>query len=316
MEIISIVLSVYNEELGILEFSEKLFQSILKVQGYQFELIWVNDGSSDKSGEIIKEKILSIKSLNWKSKYIEFSKNFGHEAAMLAGIDHSNGSAVICMDTDMQHPPELIHELIHFYELGYSIVLPKRKHNPDTLVINRLSTNLFYRIINFLSPKVRFEQGISDFYLLKKEVISILKTEYRFSTRWIRGVIQDIGFKTIKFEYFAEGRKFGKSKYSLNKLFKLSFDAIFSFSFRPLHLAKYTSIIFLLSSILLAIYSLKNYLIGSKPPSGYTTIIIFISLAFTILFFILATISFYLEKLIAEIFKKPLYIIKNDYEKK
>lgn len=312
MKIITIVVSVFNEQEGIIHFSNDLFKTLSQIHNYKFEVLWVNDGSTDKSHLIIQREIISQFHGNIINKYIRFSKNFGHESAMLAGIDNSSGEVLICIDSDMQHPPSLIRKMLEIYEEGYEIVLPKRISNPDQSLIKNFVNYIFYKIINSLSEQIKLEEGVSDFFLISKDVIELFKHEYRFSARWIRGVIQSIGFSVTKVEYRAESRKYGNSKYDYRKLMSLSLDAIFSFSFKPMHVAKYISLIFIFLSISLGVYSFFEYFSGHNPPSGYTTIILFISLSFSLLFFILAIICFYIEKLIRETYKYPLYIIKSN----
>jgi len=311
MKIITIVVSVFNEQDGIIHFSNELFKTLSQINGYKFEVLWINDGSTDKSHHLLNTKIINHSSQEIVNKYIRFSKNFGHESAMLAGIDNSSGEALICIDSDMQHPPSLLRKMIEIYEEGYEIVLPKRISNPDENFIKNITNNIFYKTINYLSEQIKLEEGVSDFFLISNDVIKLFKNEYRFSTRWIRGVLQSIGFSVIKVEYEASSRIYGNSKYNFKKLLSLSLDAIFSFSFKPMHVAKYISLVFILFSVSLGLYSMFEYFQGLKPPSGYTTLILFISLSFSFLFFILSIISFYLEKLIMETYKTPLYIIKS-----
>jgi len=309
---ITIILSVYNEEEGILNFYNNLYVELIKLTQYHFNLIWINDGSTDNSQLIITKQILTNKNKNIQQNLIEFSKNFGHEAAMLCGIDNSNSEATIFMDTDLQHPPKLIAKLLTEYKNGYQIVLPKRTTNRGQGILKNHLSKLFYILLNRLSDNIVFEHGTSDFFLLSKPLISIFKKEYRFDTRFLRGFIQNAGFKKKIINYNAHERVYGESKYSIKKLLILSFDALFSFSFKPLRITRIIAVIYILFSFILGSYSLLKYIQDNNIPSGYTTIIIFLSISFSLIFFFISIASFYFEKTIDELRKKPSYIIKKN----
>jgi len=306
---ISIVISSYNEEAGILNFWKKL-QSILgNIPDTNFEVIWVNDGSSDKTQNRIKRIKSENSTVNIKNVSIEFSKNFGHEAAMIAGIDTATGDAVLCMDSDLQHPPEKIPEMINVFNSGADIVLMERNRRADNCLLKNFLSSLFYKVINLLSA-YKFHENSTDFFLISKRIIKIMKLNFRERNRFLRGFIQSIGFKKNIIKFDAPARIYGKSSYSYMCLFKLAFNAIFSFSNIPLRLSILVSIIFTFFTLVLGIYSLYMYFFGDKPPSGYTTIIIFLSASFSVLFVLVTILSLYFEKSIEETRQRPIYIIK------
>ncbi len=314
MKLISLVLPLYNEEQSIFAFWSELKRNLSGLPDYRFELLWINDGSTDKSGEILQTRILTDKGTNYAHKIVEFSRNFGHEAAMLAGLELSAGDAVICMDTDLQHPPQLISKMLDKFEQGAQIVLTIRKENKGQGLIKRVLSGLFYEIMNYLSEDYHFEKGASDFFLLDRQVVNAVKRYYKFSNLFIRGFIQNIGFKVEKIEYVAPPRIAGKSKYNFGKLLRLSMDAIFGFSFKPLRISRFFAVIYILFSLVLGAYTVYTYFWGEKPPSGYTTIVLFLSVSFAFLFSIISVLSFYFEKLIQEVRQKPNYIIKRIIE--
>ena len=306
---ISIVISVYNEEKGIFAFWKLLTKSLNQDHSICYELLWVNDGSTDNT-QIFIDKITSENSsplINFV--VIEFSKNFGHESAMIAGIDNATGDAVICMDSDGQHPPKEIHKMINAFLKGNEVVLMKRIDRKDSGLIKKSFSRLFYKIINFLSV-IKFEKNSTDFFLVSKRVAKVLKKNYRDQNRFIRGFVQSVGFSKTIITFSAPARLQGESNYSYWKLLKLAFSAIFSFSNKPLRISIGISILFILLTLALCGYTLYMYIYGSMVPSGYTTIIIFLSASFSTLFIALSVLSLYFEKLIKEVHKRPIYIIK------
>jgi len=312
--LISVVLSVYNEEHNLTEFWDKLRNVLTELARLNFELLWVDDGSTDKSTFILKNKIFKDRPKNVKHKLIVFTKNFGHEAAMQAGINYSTGDAIICMDTDMQNPPQLLTDMINRYSQGFEIVLMVKKENLGQRGFKKSASRIFYSILNSLSEEITFTKGASDFFLISKHVKLILEQEINYSIKFLRGIIQSLGFETAIIYYSAPKRYAGESKYSLKKLLELSLDAIFSFSYKPLRLSRLIALFYIFFSIVLSGYSVYQYFLGDKPPSGYTTIILFLSFSFAGLFIIISILSFYFEKLIEEVKKKPIFLIKEIIE--
>jgi dolichol-phosphate mannosyltransferase len=306
---ISIIVSLYNEEPGVLTFWNSLKQVLLKIKDINFEVIWVNDGSYDNTQTIIDQVAHKSSTKNIIHHSIEFSKNFGHEAAMIAGIDNAKGEAVICLDADGQHPPSEIPNMIALFHNNYDIVLMKRIQREDNSLIKKAISSLFYQIINTLSS-IKFQNDSSDFFLISQQVTKVLKSNYREHNRFIRGFIQSIGFSLTILPFYAPARIHGESNYSYKKLFKLALDAIFTFSFKPLRISIFFSVIFIFFTFILSIYSLYIYIYGNTPPSGYTTLVIFLSFSFSLLFSTLTILSLYFEKTIQEMRQRPIYIIK------
>lgn len=274
-----------------------------------YEVIFVNDGSCDNSLEILKDIAMRDENV----KIISLSKNYGHEAAMLAGIDHSSGDAVICMDADLQHPPSKIKEMLKKFQEGYEIINMVRVENKDAKLLKKITSKLFYRFLNKISP-AKFEPNASDFFLISKRISDILKTEFRERIRFLRGIIQIIGFKRTTIEFVAPKRAGGKSKYSIIKLFKFSLTAISSFSNIPLHLGIIASVIVGGFSVIVGIYSIIMKMLGYVPP-GYTTIVVLISFLFAIQFFLIGVIGQYLGYIYDENKRRPIYLIDKIIQK-
>lgn len=300
----SIIISVYNEEEMLEKFHQELSSALEPIEA-DFELIFVNDGSKDRSRQILQQLVEK----DQRIRAIHFSRNFGHDAAMLAGIDHCNGEAAICLDSDLQHPPTLIPQMLSLYQQGKDVVTMVRTERADGGFSKHLTSKLFYHIINRLSD-VPLEHGASDFFLISKKVIEVLQKDYRERTRFLRGIIQSIGFNKGSITYEAPSRAAGKSKYSLWKLLKLSFSAIASFSKTPLKIGIYLGLFFVLLSILLIIYSLVMWIVDT-PISGYTTLIIFLSAFAGIQLLVTGAIGYYIGFIFDEVKQRPLYIIQS-----
>lgn len=302
---ISIVLSVYNEEEGLKHLWSQFCEELNQINHY-FEVIFVNDGSTDNSQEIINNLKSSV---NIGIKSISFSRNFGHEAAMVAGLDYANGEAIIFMDADLQHPPSEIIKMINLYIEGTHIVTMKQQNREDHNFIKRFFSRSFYKVINSAS-KYKIEENASDFFLISEKVAKILRKDFREVNRFLRGFIQIVGFSKQSLTYSSPKRIHGKSKYSLFKLLRLSFRAVSAFSKAPLYLGLFFGAIFGILSLILGGYSLVMYLHEDQVPSGYTTLIIFLSINFTILFFLLGIIGTYIGYNFDETKKRPIYIVE------
>jgi len=296
---LSVVVSVYNEDQVIQQFHESL-NAVLNSLTMDFEIIYVNDGSTDNSATIIE----GFAESNHKIKNICFSRNFGHEAAMIAGIDYATGDAVICMDSDLQHPPTVIPEMIHCFEKNKVEIISMVRTNNS----HKSPSPLFYQLLNKISP-YEITANASDFFLISAKVADILRNDYRERVRFLRGFIQIIGFKKMNLEFQVDERKGGKSKYSIRKLVSLSVTAVATLSKLPLKFGIYMGLASGLFSILLAVYSVVMKFID-QPVSGYTTIVVFLGLMFSIQFVILGILGEYIGFLFDEQKKRPIYIVE------
>lgn len=296
---VSVIVSIYNEE-SVLDVLYKELSSALQKREITYEIIFVNDGSTDSSQEIIEK----ISDTDKQVKSILFSKNFGHEAAMIAGIDYASGDMIVCMDGDLQHPPSALTEMIDVFSSGeVEIINMVRKKEQKSFF-----SSLFYKLLNKISD-FEIVADSSDFFLISRRVADIMRNDYRERVRFLRGFIQIVGFQKKSLYYKQEPRKSGKSKYSFRKLFSLSITAIATLSKFPLKVGIYTGLLSALLSIILVIYSLIMKIID-QPVSGYTTIIVFLGFMFSIQFFILGIIGEYIGFLFDEQKKRPIYIVE------
>ena len=305
---ISIVFSVFNEREN-LNILYARVREVISALPYRFELIFSDDGSTDGSVDVIR-KMVQDNVADQDILLISLSRNFGHEAAMIAGIDHATGDAVICMDADLQHPPEYIPELLAAYESGNDRVMMVRTKNRGSSIGSGWLSDLFYRLLNRLSP-YRIQEKASDFFLVSAKIAGIIRRDYREKHRFLRGIIQIVGFPSATISYIAPSRHSGKSHYSLLKLSSLTLTALTSFSKAPLFLGIWFGFVFAVLSIILGIYSLWTYFFGQATPSGYTTIVLFLSISFAILFFLVGIIGVYVGYLFEEQKNRPIYLIKN-----
>ncbi len=302
---LTIVTSVYNEEAVLYNFHNELLKK-LKIIKVEFEIIYVNDGSSDNSETIINELCLN----NQFTKAIHLSRNFGHEAAMIAGIDRAIGDVIICMDSDLQHPPSLIAKMLQKHKEGFDIVTMSGVSRNDASLWKKLTTKLFYKLLNGITP-FYFEPRASDFFLISKKIANVLRGNFREQARFLRGFIQVIGFRRTTIEFNVPSRKGGTSKYSFFKLLIVSINAVVSFSKLPLRLGIVMGMFFGVCSMAVGIYSIIMYFL-KDPVSGYTTLVVLNSFLFSILFMLIGIAGEYMGYLFDEMKKRPLYIIDNE----
>ena len=272
------------------------------VKEYQAELLFVDDGSSDRSPLIQDQLAAEYPDL---VRVIHFSKNFGHEAAMTAGLDHAKGDFLIFMDADLQHPPKLIPEMLQKWEEGFSVVSMVRTKNSSAGLIKNISSSAFYFVLNRLSP-LHFEANASDFFGISKEVQEVLIKYYREKVRYLRGYVQSVGFSKTKILYEAGERQGGASHYSIRKLLIFSKNTLLSFSNLPLRLGIFASVCSAVLGLLLLFYTLVT---RKGAPSGYATIVVLLCFMFAVLFLVVGIIGEYIALLFEEIKDRPIYIV-------
>lgn len=298
---LSVVVSVYNEEQALPMFYQTT-KPILDSLPWDYELLFVNDGSQDASLAELRE----LAGGNEKVKYVSFSRNFGHEAAMIAGIDYSTGDGVVCMDADLQHPPECLIQIVEKLEEGFGVISMVRTKNSSAGVLKNLTSAGFYSFINLLSD-VKLEPNASDFFAVSRPAAEVLKRNYREKVRFLRGYVQNIGFKKTTVSYEAHDRVAGESKYSIRKLFAFSMNTIMCFSNLPLKLGIYAGILAMLLGIGVLIYTLVT---RDGAPAGYATIVVLICFMFAVLFVIVGIIGEYIAILFSELKDRPIYVVE------
>ena len=301
---ISIVTPVYNEEDNVVFFHEEITK-VMKTTGMDYELIYVNDGSKDRTDELIRE--LAEKDSHVRA--ITFARNFGHQTAITCGMDFARGDAVITMDGDMQHPPELIPLLLEKWKDGYDIVQTIRTSTEDSGFIKKITSAGYYKVINSIS-KTPVTPGGSDFRLMNRKSLDVF-LRFREHARFIRGIVGGLGFKqtTVKFE--APARHAGVSKFSMNKMLHFAMDGILTNSTTPLRAAFYAGVVSGFIGILLILHVLYSYLIGNTVP-GWATMTILIAFFGSANLVGLGIIGEYIGRIYEETKDRPLYWISGD----
>jgi len=299
---LEIILPAHNEEGNIRPIYEEILWA-LETTDYAFTILFVDDGSTDHTLEQIKE----LATLDNKVKYIEFSRNFGHQNAIKAGLDASTADVIIMMDCDLQHPPILIRELLSHYELGYDIVRTHRVENESAGFVKRKASNIFYKFLNQFSD-ITLEQGSADFRLVSGKAIDQLKTFNEYDL-FYRGLIKWMGFKQVSLAYYPGQRQSGQTKYSVRKMISFGLKGFTSFSTRPLYFAAYLGLIFSLLSTLSIPYIIHAFYTGTQVP-GWASVIAAIVFFGGLHLMILGIIGIYLSKLFTQSKSRPHYIIK------
>jgi glycosyltransferase involved in cell wall biosynthesis len=303
---ISIVVPCYNEEGNIPVIYNTLRDSI----SGNYEIIFVDDGSVDNTCN----EFVRLSEQYKEVRYISFSRNFGHQNALKAGIDYAKGDIIISLDADMQHPPALIPEMIRLWNEGYEIVNTVRKDTRETGLLKRLTSRLFYFIINKLSD-VEIKPGTADFRLIDRKVAEELK-KLKETQLFFRGLIPWLGFRQIDIDYVPNERFSGKSKYSLKKMIKFASTGITSFSTRPLKIATYIGFLISFFAVLYAFYAIIIYFFTDKAISGWTSLILSILFIGGLQITLIGIIGEYLGKLFMENKQRPTYIVsKTNIEK-
>jgi glycosyltransferase involved in cell wall biosynthesis len=299
---ISVVIPVCNEEANVSIITAALEQVFASVE-YNFTITFVNDGSSDGTLEELKR----LSSTRNNIFFVSLARNFGHQNALKAGLDLVDGDGVIMMDGDMQHPPDLIPEMIQQWEQGYDVVYTIRKDHKEMPLMKRKTSNMFYNLINNLSD-IELEQGTADFRLMDKKVVEVFRA-FKETDLFMRGLVKWMGFHQVGIEYDPAQRAHGKSKYTLKKMVRFALQGITSFSTRPLYIATYLGFVFSILSLLYVPYIIYSYYFG-HTISGWASMIATMAFFGGLQLMILGIIGMYLGKLFMQSKQRPHYIIK------
>lgn len=274
-------------------------------RGFTYEIIFVNDGSKDNTLEEIKK----LSAQKEEIKYISFSRNFGHQMALKAGMDVSTGDAVITMDSDLQHPVHLIADLIRKWQEGYDIVVTKRIDRKQNIsLLKKWTSVLFYKIMRWLSD-LEIEEGSADFKLYDRKVVDVIKQTQDVHL-FLRGLVPWMGFHQYTIEYEPQERLYGETKYSFFRMLNFAINGITGFSIKPLRLAIFAGFLFFIMSVLYMIYALIVKFVLHQAISGWTSLIMSVWLIGGIQLIILGIIGEYIGKMYIQVKNRPLYIIK------
>lgn len=301
--LLSIVVPVYNEEDNIQNFYNAV-TDVMAGLDYAYELIYVDDGSSDSSAMVLRE-------LAYKDKHVKvllLARNFGHQLALTCGLDFAHGDAVITMDGDMQHPPALIPELVHLWESGYDIVRTIRDSTEDATWLKATTSKYYYKVMNHMA-EVPIVEGGSDFRLMNRKALETLK-RFREHGRFLRGIVGALGYKQAELHFVAPPRFAGVSKFSPRKMIRFALDGVTAFSRVPLRMALYGGILCGGLSFLLILHIIYVYLMG-EALNGWTTLGVSILFIGGIQLIGMGIIGEYVGRVFEEVKQRPLYWLKS-----
>lgn len=311
-ELISIIIPCYNEEEAIPVFYKEINKISKEMSIVDFEFIFIDDGSNDQTLNILKK--LSKK--DKRVKFTSFSRNFGKEAGMYAGLEKSKGNYVAIMDVDLQDPPEMLKEMYHYLkEESYDCAALYTKSHEGYSFIRKSLTNIWYKLINRISDSKQMP-GARDFRLMKRQMVDVILSMKEYN-RYIKGMFGFVGFTTKWIPYNAPNRKVGKSKYSLRKLFKYAMEGIVAYSTSLLLVSAYIGLFFCLVSFIVIIFIIIKTLIWGDPVSGWPSLACLIVFIGGLVMFFLGIMGIYLSKIYLEVKKRPIYISKekdDDYD--
>ncbi|MDW7739720.1 MAG: glycosyltransferase family 2 protein [Bacillota bacterium] len=299
----SVIVPLFNEE-EVIEETHRRLSEVMEKTGEAYELIFVDDGSRDRSREII----CGLCKNDPHARLIGFSRNFGHEAATSAGLSRAGGEAIVIIDADLQDPPEVILEMIDKWREGYKVVYGKRKVRKGENIFKRATASIFYRLLNALSS-ISIPMDTGDFRLIDRQVCRAMR-QMPEKNRFIRGMVSWVGFKTTAVEYVRDERWAGETKYSFSKLLALAWDAVTSFSYKPLKLATYVGFILSFASFVYLIVVIVQRIGDPTAVPGWASIVV-INLFFNgVILIMLGILGEYLGRIFEETKNRPLYIIE------
>lgn len=303
--ILGIVVPFFNEAESVQAFHGQLVEALDSI-AYEINFYYIDDGSTDATPELL----MQIASNDPRVTIIELSRNFGHQSALSAGLDLASGVAVITMDGDGQHPPELLPQMVALFEDGYDIVMTQRVNQQGLGVLKRLTSRIFYWLINLLGD-THFQPGAADFRLHSRSVVDAIKGMGDYH-RFIRGMVAWVGFRTVILPFVPPERIGGKSKYSFSKMVRLSMDAVFSFSLVPLRIGILLGLFFLFLALLEMAYVLRFWIVGQENQlvPGWSSLMFVILSVGGFLMVILGFVGIYIGYIFQQVKGRPPYVVR------
>lgn len=299
----SVIVPMYNEEEVIGTTFERLKQ-VMDSLGERYELIFVNDGSKDRSADIIKQ----LAEQHQEVVLIDFSRNFGHQIAITAGMDYARGDAIIIIDADLQDPPEVILQMIDKWRDGYEVVCGKRVKRKGETWFKKATAKIFYRTLRALT-NVDIPADTGDFRLIDRKVCDVLKG-LKEKNRFVRGLVSWIGFRQTSVEFVREERFAGVTKYPLKRMLRFALDAITSFSYKPLKIASYIGFTISFFSFIYLVIVVYQRLFTNTTTAGWASIVAINLLFNGIILILLGVIGEYIGRIYDETKNRPLYIVR------
>lgn len=302
--IISVVVPMYYEEMVAKECYKQLTDT-LEGKEFDYELIFVNDGSKDKTEDIL----LGLAKYDKRVRVINFSRNFGHQTAVTAGIFNAKGDAVVIIDADLQDPPRLILDMINLWKKGYDVVYGKRKKRNGETFFKLFTAKYFYKFLNYMSD-IDIPKDTGDFRLIDKKVVHVFKNMPE-KNRFVRGMMSWIGFNQTFIEYERDERFAGETKYPLKKMIKFATDGIVSFSTKPLKIVSFLGLLSIVLSIVIFLYSIISKIFIHQTIVGWASIVDIIAFFGGLQLISLGIVGEYVARIYEESKNRPLYIIKS-----
>ncbi len=309
MKKITVIIPAYNEEESLPPLYERLEKLMRSMDHYEFEILFVNDGSKDNTINLIKE----YREKDNRICYVDFSRNFGKEIAMIAGLDYATGDCVIFMDADLQDPPELIPELVKYWEEGYDDVYAKRNSRKGETWLKKFTSKMYYRVLQHLT-NIPIQEDTGDFRLLDRRCVNALK-KMRESQRQSKSMFSWIGYKKKEVLYDRDPRIAGKTKWNYKKLVDLAIDGITSFTTSPLRISTYISIPTFVVLFVYFVYVIAKCIVTSTAIQAYQAIILLILFFSGVQILLFGIIGEYLGRIFNESKNRPLYLV-NEYNGK
>ncbi len=303
-KMVSVVIPMYYEE-DVAEECYKRVKNVLEsLENYNHEIIFVNDGSKDKTLEILE----GIAKKDKNVKVISFSRNFGHQAAVTAGIKYVKGQAIVIIDADLQDPPELIKDMLKLWEQGNEVIYAKRKKRKGETAFKLFTARAFYKMLNKLSD-VYIPENTGDFRLADRKVIDVINSMPEHN-KFLRGLFSWVGFKQIPFEYERQERFAGKTKYPLKKMLKLASDGIISFSIKPLKIVGTLGIASIIISFVILVYAIISFIFKlNYLTAGWTSLMVAITFFAGVQLLSMWIMAEYMSRIYDETKNRPQYII-------
>jgi len=303
---LQIVCPVYNEQDVIEAFHEVLISVLSTIQDrYKWRILYVMDRSSDDTLKILRR----LSESDNRVQTLALSSRFGHQMSLVAGVDHCDSDAIIMMDSDLQHPPELIPQLLDLFEEGNDVVYTIRNEPKDKSVFKRFGSNSFYRLMSWLS-EVPLAPGEADYRLISKRVADVFRNNIRERNQFLRGLFSWVGFNRRGISYDPAERIEGESKYNWSRMIRFASDGIISFSKKPLQYAIILGILFSFLGIISAIFTFISYFVSDQVPSGWTTLSILVSVFSGIQLLFMGIIGEYIGAIFDEVKARPLYLVE------
>lgn len=306
MKKISIIIPAYNEQESLPILYERLTKLMETLNNYDFEVLFVNDGSKDQTIEIIKE----LREKDKRICYVDFARNFGKEIAMIAGLDYATGDCVIFMDADLQDPPELVPELVKYWEEGYDDVYAKRKSRKGETWLKKFTSKMYYKVLQHVT-RVEIQEDTGDFRLLDRRCVNALK-KLRESQRNTKSMFSWIGYKKKEVLYDRDPRVAGTTKWNYGKLMDLAIDGITSLTTSPLRISTFIAIPTFIVLFGYFVYVIAKCFVVNQPIQAYQSIILLILFFSGIQILLFGIVGEYLGRIFNETKNRPLYLV-NEY---